>query len=268
MHWIRINNERKLTTTYSMVIRLINKVVGGFGFALSKKSPPFGYDIFEDKVFLDIYKQCKPHTMTSPERMYSLYKAVEHTLDNDIKGDFVECGVWKGGSAMLIALTLLRKGMSDRSIYMYDTFEGMSEPTAVDVSHSGQSAKKLLHQKDRTKKSSIWCYSSIDAVRSNLLSTGYPLNRLFFVKGKVEETLLSTTPSSISLLRLDTDWYESTKIEMDILYPLLQTRGVLIIDDFGYWEGARRAVVEYFYKKDKKPFLHRIDDTGRLIVKE
>jgi O-methyltransferase len=250
-----------------MLVRIFNKAVGRFGLVLSKKETPVKFDISQDKPFMEIYKKCKPYTMTSDERMYSLYKAIEYTLDNNIKGDFVECGVWKGGSSMLIALTLLQKGITNRNIYLYDTFEGMSAPTDADVAHSGESAGKLLSEQDKAKADSVWCYSPIDAVKANLLSTGYPEKHLFFVKGKVEDTLPITVPSIISLLRLDTDWYESTKIEMEVLYPLLEKQGILIIDDFGFWEGARRAIVEYFEKAGKIPYLHRIDDTGRLIIK-
>lgn len=249
-----------------MLVRLFNKAVGRFGFVLGKKEL-VNFDISQDKAFMDIYKRCQPYTMTSAERMYSLYKAIDYTISNDIKGDFVECGVWKGGSSMLIALTLLEKGISNRNIYLYDTFEGMSEPTDADIAHSGESAQKLLSGYDKMGEDSVWCYSPLEAVKANLLSTGYPEKHLIFVQGKVEDTLPSTTPAVIALLRLDTDWYESTKIEMEKLYPLLQDQGILIIDDFGFWEGARRAVVEYFEKAGKKPYLHRIDNTGRLVIK-
>lgn len=250
-----------------MLVRLFNKAAGRFGFVLAKKKEPVNFDISQDKAFMDIYRRCRPYTMTSAERMYSLYKAIDYTISNDIKGDFVECGVWKGGSSMLIALTLLEKGISDRNIYLYDTFEGMSAPTDADIAYSGESAQKLLSEHDKMDEASVWCYSPLDAVKANLLSTGYPEKHLIFVKGKVEDTLPSTTPAVIALLRLDTDWYESTKMEMEKLYPLLQDKGILIIDDFGFWEGARRAVVEYFEKAGKKPYLHRIDDTGRLVIK-
>ncbi|NML20008.1 macrocin O-methyltransferase [Pseudoflavitalea sp. G-6-1-2] len=250
-----------------MLVRLINKAAGKFGFELTKKEPSLSFDIKQDKAFMDIYNKCQPFTMTSAERMYSLYKAIEYTLAKNIQGDFVECGVWRGGSSMLIALTLLQKGISNRNIYLYDTFEGMSAPTEADIAHSGDSASKLLSEQDKAKDDSVWCYSPIDAVKANLISTGYPENQLHFVKGKVEDTLPHTSPSNIALLRLDTDWYESTKVEMEILYPLLQREGILIIDDFGFWEGARKAVMEYFEKTGQKPFIHRIDDTGRLVIK-
>ncbi|MEI9808258.1 MAG: TylF/MycF/NovP-related O-methyltransferase [Bacteroidota bacterium] len=167
-----------------MILKLINKAAGVLGLVVNKKQDPVSFDIRQDKAFMDIYGPCKPYTMTSPERMYSLYKAIEYILDNNIKGDFVECGVWRGGSSMLIALTLLRKGVSDRNIYLYDTFEGMSEPTEADISYSGKSAEKLLREKDKMNTDSIWCYSPIDTVKSHLLSTGYAEKHLFFCKGK------------------------------------------------------------------------------------
>lgn len=235
---------------------------------LTKKEVQMSPDITLDKDFMEIYSKCRPYTMTSIERMYSLYKAIEYTVDNNIQGDFVECGVWRGGSSMLIALSLLKKGITNREIYLYDTFEGMSEPTEADfASFANKSAQQLLDESDKAKEDSVWCYSPIDSVKANLMSTGYPEKNLRFVKGKVEDTLPYIAPSIIALLRLDTDWYESTRVEMEVLYPLLQSNGILIIDDFGYWEGARRAVVEYFEKAGQKPFIHRIDDTGRLVIK-
>jgi hypothetical protein len=187
-----------------MLTKIINKLVGGFGLVLVKKNSSTAFDISEDKAFLEIYNKCKGYTMTSAERMYSLYKAVEYTVDNGLKGDLVECGVWKGGSAMLMALTLLQKGVSDRNIYMYDTFEGMSAPTAADVTHSGESAEKIFREHGIDENSSDWCNSPMDAVRSNLLSTRYPEKNLFFIKGKVEETLVSTVPSAFPCCDLDT----------------------------------------------------------------
>ena len=168
---------------------------------------------------------------------------------------------------MLIALALKQWGIRDRQLYLYDTYEGMSEPTENDVAHTGATAAKLLDEQNKDVQESVWCYSSIDEVRSNLSLTGYPSDKIFFIKGKVEDTLLHQIPGKISLLRLDTDWYESTKIELEVLYPLLESKGILIIDDFGFWEGAKKAVVEYFERMQYKIFLNRIDFTGRLMIK-
>ena len=104
-------------------------------------------------------------------------------------------------------------------------------------------------------------------VRETLLSTGYPSERLHLVRGPVEETLPTGAPAQLSLLRLDTDWYESTAHELRHLYPRLSTGGVLIIDDYGHWEDARRAVDEYFDSEAAPLLLNRIDYTGRVAVK-
>ncbi|MBI1344182.1 MAG: macrocin O-methyltransferase [Terrimonas sp.] len=249
-----------------MIVNLINRVIGITGYSVSKKKIDTDLvDIESDRAFMRLYDQCRPYTMTSMERLYSLYQSVIYILDHNIPGDFVECGVWKGGSSMMMALTLLQRNATDRSIFLYDTFEGMSAPTENDITFSGQDAEKLLQSQEKDDDHSIWCYSPLENVQGNLKSTGYPSEKLFFIKGKVEITLHQNLPAEISLLRLDTDWYESTKIELEMLYPLLKKGGVLIIDDFGHWEGAKKAVLEYF--KEKMPILHRIDNTGRITIK-
>lgn len=251
-----------------MQLRIVNRVLSKFGYIRKEIATDLPVDIKQDQVFLRLYSQCKPYTMTSVERMFGLYQSINYILDNKIAGDFVECGVWKGGSSMMIALTLQERAVSDRSIYLYDTFEGMSEPTDNDRSFSGVEAAVLLEKEDPAISSSVWCVSSLDEVKSNLKSTGYPFDKLLFIQGKVEDTLPGNIPGPLALLRLDTDWYESTKIEMDLLYPLLVKKGVLIIDDFGHWQGAKKAVMEYFKKEKLSPYLNRLDYTGRLIIKQ
>lgn len=207
----------------------------------------------------------RPFTLTSPERRASLFGAVDHLVRHRIPGDIVECGVWRGGSMMAVALALIARGETDRDLYLYDTFEGMSEPTAEDLSHSGESAQSQL---DRTPVGEgVWCEASLEDVQANLWSTGYPRERIHFVRGKVEDTVPLTAPERIALLRLDTDWYSSTRHELEHLYPRLQSHGVLIIDDYGHWQGARQAVDEYFADASPGVYLHRVDYTARLMVK-
>jgi len=110
----------------------------------------------------------------------------------------------------------------------------------------------------------IRCYSPLEEVKRNMEATGYPPAQISYIKGKVEDTLPAEAPAQIAVLRLDTDWYESTRHELVHLYPRLSPGGVLIIDDYGYWTGARKAVDEYF--RDSL-FLGRIDDTGRIAIK-
>ncbi|MGZ4079128.1 MAG: TylF/MycF/NovP-related O-methyltransferase, partial [Bacteroidia bacterium] len=152
-------------------------------------------------------------------------------------------------------------------IYLYDTFEGMSEPTTKDIDFKGEPASKLLNKADRLSQKSVWCYSSIDEVKNNLYSSSYPKEKLIFVKGKVEDTIPRTIPGSISLLRLDTDWYESTYHEFVHLFPLLSIQGVLIVDDYGHWKGAREATDNYFKEKNINILLNRIDYTVRIGIK-
>ncbi len=214
-----------------------------------------------------IYEAVKPFTMTTPERVNALIEGVRYIVRSGIEGDFVECGVWKGGSSMAIALTLLEMGVSNRGLHLYDTFSGMNAPTDDDVSVTGTPAEQKFSKTKLSDDSSDWCMSPVEEVKENIRRTGYPEHHTSFVQGKVEDTIPGHLPSSIALLRLDTDWYESTKHEMQHLYPLLNTNGVLIIDDYGHWAGARKAVDEYFAANKIELLLNRIDYTGRIALK-
>lgn len=174
-------------------------------------------------------------------------------------------GQWRGGSALVMITVLQKYGIADRRVHLFDTFEGMSGPTGEDASIEGEFAVQLLKAKQRDEEDHVWAYSPLDKVKEVLESTGYPKENIFYHKGKVEDTLPVDDLSCIAILRLDTDWYESTRHELIHLYPLLTKSGVLIIDDYGHWQGARKAVDEYF--ADRKILLNRIDYTGRIAVK-
>ena len=165
------------------------------------------------------------------------------------------------------ALALLESGDATRDLYLFDTFEGMSPPTSKDIAIDGQSADRLLETQSRSDPGSAWCYATIDDVKSGMLSTGYPDTRMRFVKGKVEDSIPSHAPDTIAILRLDTDWYESTRHEMEHLFPRLVKGGVLIIDDYGHWKGAREAVDEYLKTRGINLLLNRIDYTGRIALR-
>jgi O-methyltransferase len=207
-----------------------------------------------------------PYTMTSPERLYALRRAVEYITRANIPGEIVECGVWKGGSMMATARALVKLQATQRKLFLFDTFEGMTPPQEVDRSVKGQSALKMLETEPKDG-SWFWAIAPLDGVKQVMQSTGYPSENINYVKGPVEETIPEKAPEKIALLRLDTDWFQSTYHEMTHLYPRLVAGGVLIIDDYGYWEGARRAIDQYFAEKNLMVLLHRIDDTGRMLVK-
>ncbi|MBK8011290.1 MAG: class I SAM-dependent methyltransferase [Deltaproteobacteria bacterium] len=214
-----------------------------------------------------LIERVRSYTMTSPERLWALIHAVDHLVRHEIRGDYVECGVWRGGSSMAAALALIARQDTARTLHLYDTFEGMTAPTAYDRSLGGDSAETLLASEARSPDSPTWCVADEADVRRNLASTGYPGSRIRFVRGPVEQTLPDPALGPIALLRLDTDWYASTRHELDHLYPLLVPGGVLIIDDYGHWEGARRAVDEYLSRHQLPLFLQRIDYTGRMAIK-
>ncbi|WP_193143407.1 TylF/MycF/NovP-related O-methyltransferase [Meridianimarinicoccus sp. MJW13] len=218
--------------------------------------------------FEAIWEKVKPFTMTSRNRGFALYEAVNHVIDNRIPGAFVECGVWRGGSSMIIALTLLERGVTNRAIRLFDTFEGMTEPSDEDRDPSGRAAADILKTEAPDGLTHAAC--DLATVRANMISTGYPRNRFAYVKGDVRKTLPCEGLGKIALLRLDTDFFDSTQAELIHLYPKVSPHGVVIVDDYGHWQGARKAV-DAFLEKEKaagRPhFLTPLDYTGRLFVK-
>lgn len=185
--------------------------------------------------------------------MKKLYESVVYVNENNIAGDFVECGVYQGGSVMNMALAQLQ---FDRkiSIWLYDTFEGMPPPTEYDVNHKGVPAQKILRRPSKR------CVCSLEEVKKNMSMTGYPQEFLRYRKGDVAVTLRQNIPAQISLLRLDVDWYEPTKIGLETLYPKLAHGGVLILDDYGYWRGSRKATDDYFASLGVNPAFEPIDE--------
>lgn len=244
-----------------MIQSIIRRLVNALGYEVSKLDTSFGDSE------LSIIRTVRPFTMTSPERLAGLIDAVNYVEENRLPGDIVECGVWRGGSMMAAAKTLLARDSRHRTLHLFDTFEGMTPPTHRDKVYSGENASEILARTRREEGPGIWAFASYGDVRQNLNSTGYPMEKVFLHQGKVEDTLVKSAPDQISILRLDTDWYESTKHELVELYPRLVPQGVLIIDDYGHWQGARQAVDEYFEAHKPRPFFARMDYTGRLAIK-
>ncbi len=236
---------------------LVRKV----GFDLVRYPPPD----FDEKI-RNTVKAVQPYTHTSPERIHALCDAVRHVVRQRVEGAIVECGVWRGGSMMAAALTLLEVGDTTRDIWLYDTFSGMVAPGPHDRFMSGESAASILARERPEDTNGTWCRADEDEVRSTLRSVPYPKERFQFVVGRIEETIPAQRPDKIAILRLDTDWYESTLHELQHLFPLLSPGGVLLIDDYGAWEGARRAVDEFFATLPHAPLLSRIDASGRIAV--
>ncbi len=252
-------------------------VAGGLKGALRWITRKFGFELVTyrgdglpedfDDTHRRIHAAVKAHTMTSPERLFGLIEGVRHVVRHKVEGAFVECGVYKGGSMMAVALTLMDLGVTDRDLYLYDTFEGMPAPTGEDVDLHGTPASEQYDRLTAHREKAEWLSCSAERVQAALLQTGYPAERIHLMPGMVEETLPAQAPAQIALLRLDTDWYASTLHEMRHLWPRLGPHGVLIIDDYGHFQGARQAVDEYFEGSGDPVLLSRLDYTGRICQK-
>lgn len=219
-------------------------------------------DMGREQDFMRLFEQVKPYTMTSVEALFALYSGVNYVLDRQIQGDFVECGVWRGGSSLLVALILKQRGIVDRKVVLYDTFSGMPAPTEFDVDKYGRTGFQMMED---YADDIGWCYASLADVSDVFQKQDFAFP-VEFIEGDVMTTLPVHQHSAIALLRLDTDWYESTALEYELLYPKLSTGGVLIIDDYGVWAGSRKATDDYF-SDTPKPLIVRIDKEVRLAVK-
>ena len=232
---------------------------------MARHSVKAGYEDLEP-AFRPLMESVRAYTMTSVERMYLLYKCAEYLAKARIPGDLLECGVWRGGSMMLLARTLLQSGDTSRTLHLFDTYEGHPEPDSThDVDLWGNRAAEEWARQRKAGDPAGWARVSIEEVRKNMALTGYPMEKVRLVKGMVEWTAAGNAPQALALLRLDTDWYASSKVGLEVFWPRLAVGGVLIVDDYGHSQGQRKAVDEYF--AGSAQLLHRIDYSCRAIVK-
>jgi hypothetical protein len=143
----------------------------------------------------------------------------------------------------------------------------MTPPTEKDITHFEPRAAEKSYDVNKEGDVCKWAYAPFDEAQRNIFSTGYPKGKIHFIVGPVEKTLPQKVPDHISLLRLDTDFYDSTRAEMEYLYPRLSPGGVIIVDDYGHWQRARIAVDEYLAANKIKLLLNRLDCTGRIGIK-
>lgn len=247
------------------LLKLLNRIIDKTGLKLVSNKDSYPIEIEpKNKRLIELVK---PNSMSPNIRLHELINSIEYIINKNIKGDFVECGVWRGANLVVMQKLLERNKTENIQVYGYDTFEGMSEPTEFDSDYMGNKAEDAMKKTPKKEGRGIWAYSTIETVINNIENFVNSPNNVKLIKGKVEETLTKkkNLPNSISLLRLDTDFYESTKIELEVLFPLLTKGGILIIDDYGHFTGARKAVDQYF--KNQKIWLKYVDYTCRLYVK-
>lgn len=215
-----------------------------------------------------IITRVDPRTMTGPPKLDPLVEAVRHIVRHQIPGEVVECGVWRGGSMQAMALTLLSLDDTSRELHLFDTFEGMPPPTADDTQKRADgtiiSAADALARSARDSR--VWAVAGLDDVQEAMAESGYPADRIQYHVGMVEDTLPAQAPQQIAILRLDTDWYSSTKHELETLYERLSPGGVLMLDDYSTWDGARKATDEWLAATGEMLFLVPMGP-GRIAIK-
>lgn len=213
-----------------------------------------------------IWQRVKSETMTSFLNFWFLLKSVDYLINNKIQGSYVECGVWRGGSSMAMAMRLVQHNSLHVDLYLFDTYSGMSAPSSIDIeAHSGKAASDLMKKAD--DDALVLAYAPLELVRKNMDETNYPQNKIHYIEGDVVETLATAEIQDIALLRLDTDWYESTLAELGYLLPRLVKGGICILDDYGHWEGSKKAVDEFFENSEFKPLMFHVDYTCRAFIR-
>lgn len=248
------------------VAQRVRTIVRRRGFDVVRYRP--GLAPYIDERAAETITRCRPYTMIANESLFSLIQSVRYIERHKVPGAIVECGVWRGGSVMAACLTLQQLGTRSRDVFLYDTFEGMTEPTRDDIKlYTNRPAAQLLEATEVGDGANIWCIASFADVQQTVGSIGYPSDRIHLVQGDVRATLPDQAPGApIALLRLDTDCYDSTRHELEQLVPLMSPGAVLIVDDYWYWAGCRKAVDEYLERTGLQILLTRVDTTAVGVV--
>ena len=226
---------------------LSKKVLAGFGFSINLGSSSKSYPELneqEEKFCLEVYNTSL--TLTSLESLKLLAICCKYVKKAGVVGDFVETGIWRGGSSIVAKYVI----GNSKAFFLYDTFDGMTEPSEFDYRISEGSAEKTKQKWNylQTDSGNKWVAASLKEVENNFKRFNLLDSTVKLIKGDVRLTLESSEnlPKVISILRIDTDFYDSTLVSLRKLWPLLSSGGVLILDDYAHWDGARRAVDEFF----------------------
>lgn len=213
-----------------------------------------------------LYLKVRPYTMASSRRLANVYQLSKLVETHKLEGAFVECGVWKGGCIAVMAY-VAKKVNSNRKIWLFDSFEGLPEPNKKD----GAKALEYAQGRSSGKLEPInQCVGPLDDVKEIFFSIlKIDENNIVIRKGWFQDTLpiAKNEIGPIAILRVDGDWYESTKCCLENLYDNVISNGYVIIDDYSHWEGCKKAVEEFFEDRNIKVKLNKIDYTGRFFQK-
>ena len=253
-----------------VIFVLSKKLLSFFGYSITLSNSLKSYpelEEHEENFCLDVYNSSL--TLTSLESLKLLAISAKYVKKVNIVGDFVETGIWRGGSSIVAKYVL----GDSRTFYLYDTFEGMTEPSDFDYRIGESSAEKTKQKWKalRTTTGNKWVAASLSEVENNFKRYKLLDTKIKLIKGDVRITLesLQNLPKVISILRIDTDFYDSTLISLKKLWPLLTSGGIMILDDYAHWDGARRAVDEFFAANGLSDLLKvpMAGGGGRFVLK-
>ena len=193
----------------------------------------------------ELLKLVQPYTMVDPIRLATLHLLARQVCEKGITGDIVECGVCNGGSAAIMAAAVAK--CTNHRLWLYDTFEGIPQAQQQD----GELAQKYTGH----------FVGSVQNVKEALIKVGYPKNQVVLRKGLFLDTFKEELPDKVALLHLDGDWYDSVLSALETFYPLVCDGGFIVLDDFGYWEGARKAFYDFCRTTGIQPLLERVGHT-------
>ena len=256
-------SSKEINTNF--IKKLIKSFFEAFGYKKKKKNNFFDrYSNYiaelndEEKILINKFEKI---SLVTRLNLWSILQSIKYIEDNKIEGDFVECGIYNGNTLSLLGI-LLNKYNSKRMIWGYDTFEEGFIKNTLSFNDKDFKKKDINLEKDTTK------YLTMKEVIANINNNDYfDEKKYHLIKGDIIKTLDNSKniPEKISFLRMDTDIYNTTKKQLEILYPKLSIGGVLHIDDYGICPGVKKAVDEYFV--NKKVWLHRVDLTCRYLIK-
>lgn len=262
--------------------KTMKKITRSLGFELTKisRENPFeDYDYgAEAYQALSINKE---NSMMPEVNLITLYEQAVYCEKFDVAGDFVECGVWKGGAVGMMAMANLTHGKKRRKLHLFDAFDDICEPDPLLDGEKAMSDVKRLSDKESSEiKGDIKAIEGIyDSMGGHgtmdecneLLSDkiGYDENYILYHKGWFQHTIEKESKNieKIAILRLDGDWYDSIKIPLTFLYDKVEKGGLIVIDDYGYYEGCTKAVDEFLGARSIKTFLSYSNYGCRYFVK-
>ncbi len=258
-----------------MFTRVVNSLASKLGYEVSisqRGADQSGYDLADEAN--PHIQTVRSHTMLPQQRLVSLYQQAVFCEAAGLEGSFVECGTWKGGAVGLMALANLQHGSKRRHLHLFDSFEGIPEPDeAIDGERATQFARSVGGEAKGKLVALEQTYGAVGTLEANreLLEQiiGYDANYLHYHKGWFQDTLPKEADETgeIAILRLDGDWYSSTKVCLEHLYDRVVRGGFVILDDYGWYEGSKKAVDEFMAREGIKAFLNHIDNAGRYWIK-